>query len=200
MTEKISISGLKSLGWSDSMIRDLLPAPEERPNPHYRKAAPMKLWSRELVTSVMATNDYKVALSRISRRRSAALRVAKTKTELLMANALDMANAVTIRIISEEGLKQNTLSAKKIWYDYKGSWLCVSSVDDATMERWIVNYIRHNLVRYDESLTEFFGKVGKTSAYFVFKRRLLERIAEAYPLHASECYRQVAAMESMIGE
>ena len=45
--QKMSQSDLISCGWTKKMIQDLLPEPEERENPMFRRASPMKLWNVE---------------------------------------------------------------------------------------------------------------------------------------------------------
>lgn len=56
--------------------------------------------------------------------------------------------------------------------------------------RWVVNYIRHNLISYDSTLFDNKGKVGKDEAYPIFKKAVLDRIAATYPKYAAECQRQ----------
>lgn len=60
--------------------------------------------------------------------------------------------------------------------------------------RWVVNYIRHNLISYDSTLFDNKGKVGKDEAYPIFKKAVLDRIAATYPKYAAECKRQAEAI------
>lgn len=48
----------------------------------------------------------------------------------------------------------------------------ITSVDDETLQRWIVNYIRHNLVRYDVGINIMKGRPGKS--------KLFERIKQLF--------------------
>lgn len=54
----------------------------------------------------------------------------------------------------------------------------------------MVNFIRHNLCEYDDSLEELFGLVGKDEVYQRLKSETLTRIAEVYPELKEECKRQ----------
>lgn len=62
-----------------------------------------------------------------------------------------------------------------------------------TLDRWKVNFIRHNLCEYDDSLTALFGLVGKDSLYYRLKAETLSKIAEVYPELKAECMRQMKA-------
>jgi len=66
----------------------------------------------------------------------------------------------------------------------------IADVNEETMQRWIVNYIRHVLTHYDSELYGFKGKTGKYEASLEFKLAILDRIAECYPRYAAECERQ----------
>lgn len=63
--------------------------------------------------------------------------------------------------------------------------------NDNTLNRWCVNYIRHQLTTYDNELYELIGKIGRDDAYEQFKKAVLEKISIAYPKYADECKRQI---------
>lgn len=105
-----------------------------------------------------------------------------------MENILD---SVKIRKIPKEILIKETIRCKRNWKD---EYFEDYEIDDLTLERWVVNYIRHNLVEYDETVNSLKGKVEKDHAYFVFKKGILGKIAEVYPDYAEECKRQMEFM------
>ena len=75
--ERISKSRIKEeFGFTDAMIRDLLPAPELAPNPYKKNGPPMQLWERDDVELAMLTPAYKNASARADKR--AASRHTKT--------------------------------------------------------------------------------------------------------------------------
>ena len=43
---------IEEYGWTKSLISKFLPDPVLKANPHYRKAAPMRLWDEDTVISV----------------------------------------------------------------------------------------------------------------------------------------------------
>ena len=47
--EYICYSSLKSRGWTDKLISNLLPPPKLVRNPHYKSAPEMKLWDKKVV-------------------------------------------------------------------------------------------------------------------------------------------------------
>ena len=61
-SQMITQSTILAMGWTKTMIKNLLPEPTERPNPHYKCAAPMKLWEQEKVLEIMETEDFRKAL------------------------------------------------------------------------------------------------------------------------------------------
>ena len=94
------------------------------------------------------------------------------------------------------------LKAKQEWYQchpcsLNGDWIDepymknAYTANEETINRWIVNYIRHNLVSYDNFLGSIDGKVGSVEAYPEVKIAVLEKIANTYPKYKDECERQI---------
>ena len=71
--EYYSQTTLKEFGFTAKMIDTMLSEPVLKPNPHYKCAAPMKLWLITEVDAVMQTDEFKEAVAkRESRRQGAA--------------------------------------------------------------------------------------------------------------------------------
>lgn len=225
-SQMITQSTILAMGWTKTMIKNLLPEPTERPNPHYKCAAPMKLWEQDKVLEVMETEDFKKALEKASKRKNAAKSAVKTKEKRLKEKMVEIANSFEIRIIPDDELIEKVLKHNEeriennLWqsmlyyerkvdryiydeyesYDdvcqeyedacYEYENFTLRTPNEETLNRWVVNYIRHNLVNYDYTLGENRGKVGKDEAYPVYKKAVLERIATVYPKYAAECKRQ----------
>ena len=85
-SQMITQSTILAMGWTKTMIKNLLPEPTERPNPHYKCAAPMKLWEQDKVLEVMETENFKKALEKASKRKDAAKSAVKTKEKRLKEN------------------------------------------------------------------------------------------------------------------
>lgn len=193
MSEMISQSAIIEMGWTRTMISKLLPEPTLKPNPHYSKAAPMKLWDKETVIAVMETEDFKNELEKANRRKNSAVKAVKTKETKLVEKMKSLAEGVSLRVIPEKVLLSCALSEKEKYYNSR-EIVYMESPDEATINRWVVNYIRHNLVDYDSMLEQLIAKTGKDEAYFVLKSIILEKIAQAYPTYADECHNQIKTL------
>ena len=56
-----------------------------------------------------------------------------------------------------------------------------------------MNYVRHELTSYDDTLLHAYGEVGIDRAVAVIRNRVLGEIASVYPELAAECARQRTA-------
>lgn len=151
--------------------------PELKPNPRYKNAAPMKLWNRQDVLDAMDSDSFKAAMEKTSKRKAAAEKASATKASKTMEEMTAVGNSLKIKIIPDDDLRQRTLRAKQNWALDHGNFEFIpysSDITPETMERWIVNYIRHNLVKYDTALKRLYGKCGRYEAYPEFKRIVLE--------------------------
>lgn len=79
----LSKSKVKELGFTETMIRDLLPEPTEKANPHYQCAAPMKTWPESVVRKAMSTDAFAERKAKADARRAsgtkATIRKAQTR-------------------------------------------------------------------------------------------------------------------------
>lgn len=195
--EMLTQSMLLDAGWTKTMILRLLPDPVLKQNPMYKNAAPMKLWYKATVDSVMLSDEYKKMLKAAEKRKVAAAKAVKTKTQAIVDSQVRIANSLSVIVIPDDELIDKTIDAKNDWYCSHDidSWAGYDT-NEETLNRWIVNYIRHNLIdgeykrQYDYSLVRLRNKVGKSEAYDKFKMIVLDKIAEAYPKYAKECERQ----------
>lgn len=187
---------IEEYGWTKSLINKFLPEPTLKKNPYYRSAAPMKVWNEEIVKKVMKTSDFQEAMEKASKRKNAADKAVATKRNNMFNHTEQFINSIKITVLPENELQRRTLYAKQCWYNlHSYGDYCYEknahSADDETVNRWIVNYIRHNLVAYDHFLTEIKGKVGSIDAYPEVKIAILQKIAIAYPQYKEECDEQI---------
>lgn len=195
MTPKLTQSALIEMGWTKSMIEKLLPEPELKCNPRYKSAAPMKLWTVEVVEAVMETPEYAAAAALAAKRKAAAKKADETKTANAIALAGDLSDKITIKVIPAPDLRSRTLAAKQAWYDSLDRYDYSSdaySADQSTVDRWMVNYIRHNLTEYDRTLYDHIH-IRTCKGWLIYttiKEATLHKIADAYPYLADECMRQ----------
>lgn len=187
--EHYSKSEVLKLGFFEKLISELLPEPILKPNPKFKSAAPMKLWLISDVEDAMKTTQFVEYQEKAKKRREGAKKAVATKAAKLHVEVTNKIEQISVKQISLKELKNNTLSEKASWYEYqnmlRGDYYDERdpySADDSTIRRWEVNYIRHNLTEYDDSLYEMSGKVGCHKEYLRYKEAVLLKIGEAYPL------------------
>lgn len=181
-----------SMGFTKSMIDKLLPAPTLRQNPHYKSSAPMKLWKETDVLAAMDTDAFREAAAKAARRKQAAAKAVNTKRRNAEVLADDLIASIHVQRIGMQALQELAVAARQKWYDFNGKDEIVDPSRE-TVKRWIVNYIRHNLCEYDDSLRELFrpGRLAdKEELYPKVKRETLAKIAQVYPELADECEAQ----------
>lgn len=185
----LSQSALIDMGWTKSLIRDFLPEPILKPNPMYASAPEMKCYREEDVNAAMQSAEFLAAKSKADKRKASAAKAVTTKTEKLVRSYADIASKIEVEVWPYPDLRSETIRSKRLHYmmidkDFYGD------VDQATLDRWIVNFIRHELVSYDYDLFQLKGKTGKDEAYSLYRDVVLRKIAEAYPQFSEECCRQ----------
>lgn len=197
--EKVLItqSTIKSeYGWTQGMIDKLLPEPTLKRNPHYACAAPMKLWPEQVVLEVMESEVYKVAKEKAERRRTGANKAVRTKTDALMSAFEPAFSSIQVTKLHDNEVTERAILSKQAFDDYKafeGGYINERYAEDApdnVKERWIVNYIRHNLTCYDKTLYGLGSQIGCNEVYRRYKNAVLDKIAETYPTFSEECKRQ----------
>lgn len=178
---------IEEYGWTKSLISKFLPDPVLKANPHYRKAAPMRLWDEDTVKQVMTTSEFQDSMEKANKRKKSASKAVETKYSNMNHSVQLFIDSITIKVLSDEELKTKALKAKQEWYQchpcsLNGDWIDepymknAYTADEETINRWIVNYIRHNLVSYDNFLGSIDGKVGSVEAYPEVKIAVLEKL------------------------
>lgn len=192
--EKITKTELLSIGWTKKLIEELLPVPELKVNPRYKNSPKMKLWNKNDVDKAMQTIEFTTYQEKAKKKRQAAQKAVDTKINNLMQEISKKISNINVSIIDFNELVRLTLEAKQNWYnqnsyDYNNTKNAYET-DKQTINRWVVNYIRHNLTDYDENLYNIFGKVGCHDAYIKYRKAVLNKIVESYPEYREECLKQ----------
>lgn len=188
----ITQATILSMGFTKSMIDKLLPAPTLRQNPHYKSSAPMKLWKEADVLAAMDTDAFREAAAKAERRKAAASKGVDTKRKNAEVLAEELIAAIRVQRIELPELEKLALASQQRWYDFRGRGE-IEFPDREDVDRWMVNYIRHELCEYDGSLYTLFrpGKMAdKDKLYPKVKRETLAKIAQVYPELAEECEAQ----------
>lgn len=176
-------------GWTDAAIRRFLGEPDaRRTNPRYRSAAPMRLYRAERVRAVEETAAFASWLF-TSRKRSAAASAASNarRDDLLIAIEAWQPQVV---VQPYEHVRRRAIAAYNAHNEYRES---ASEHDDpAFIERITLNYVRHRLTDYEETLAVLRGRPGAQAAYERGRQRLTETILVHYPMLRAAHERQQA--------
>lgn len=193
----ISQTTILSMGFTKSMIANLLSDPILRDNPRYKSAAPMKLWKEADVLNVMGTEAFQAEAAKAARRKAGASKGVETKRENARVLADELISTIHVQRVDLPELEELALQAQQDWYDLRERGEIINP-DREDVERWMVNYIRHNLCEYDNSLYVLFrpGKMAnKDILYPKVKCETLAKIARVYPELAEECKKQAEYYE-----
>jgi hypothetical protein len=192
----LGIIALRARGWTDGMVKRLMPTPDGfHPNRRYPSRAPMRLWATERVEAIEKTEEFVAEQERAKVRSASSAKAIKTKRERMRQDIAQSlitvarleADEVRRRAINHYNVRQIDRGIKRGDWDWREA---TEESDPAFLERITVNYIRHQLTRYEGYLDEVWGKVGVDEAKRLISQRVFAAIAEAYPHLAEECDRQ----------
>lgn len=179
MNEKITLTKVKQMGFSDKLISLLLPEPELVDNPYYKSAAPMKLWNKENVEEAMKRDEYINYQEKRKKRQAAAEERRKQKKDLYDAVQQSL-ERIVVEVIPFDKLKQRVL-----WFNFR------NKTNENTIRRWMVNYVKYKMTHYNDELLEIAEKTKNYDAYILLQTTILSKIAEAYPELKGECMQQI---------
>jgi hypothetical protein len=186
MPKMVSIAGLKSRGWTPAMVAALLGEPDTLGrNPHYAKAAPMRLYALARIEAAEGSPEFAAAKAKAAGRIAGAQKATATKRTALLRQVRAM--QVVIKVLPDNVVLRRAIGAFNAMNED-----CVSKdASEEFLQRITVNYIRHRLTTYDQTLEEIAGRVGIDDAVQAIRCRIYEAIAERYPTLARECNRQM---------
>lgn len=203
--ELITQTELLKRGWTKGMITKLLPDPLLKNNP-YNRSSQIKLWELETIEQIETQPSFMDAKKAADKRKCSAKKAKETRFNNLMAIVQAAIDSTKIKMLDDETLRRKAIYHAKERYLRKSGndYFDSNNLQEATICRWVVNYIRHQLVKcnyyatYDNILYDFRGKLGKDELYLYYKSALLDKIAAAYPKYAEECGLQKEKTESSI--
>lgn len=177
------------------MIARLLGEPDqERVNPRYRSAAPMKRYLQSRVLEAEQSEQFRDWQSRTASSRakiSAASQAAVTaRRERLLAYVAAL--EIKIAVYPLPVLQAKAFAHYNALWTSRGNFekRATGDIQDAFAHRIMVNFLRHECSHYDAHLAETFGKTGREEAIELIRGKVLDTIADAYPDLAFEAYRQ----------
>ena len=171
--------------WTDRLIKKYMPVPDEiRNNPHYGQASKMKLYKISRVESIEKNEQFLIDFQKTILRRKSSLKMVETKKDNLLIEISEL--PISVEFIPRYELIPLVIDAYNDRNYYK-DYLTLRDLDQSTLERLTVNYIRHQLTSYDQCLGLIFSKVGKKEGYRLLIERIYNCISESYPELTREC-------------
>ncbi len=195
----VTAATIKNRGWTESMIKLFLPEPDLFvTNPVYRSGPKMRLYLLSRVEEIEKTDAFLAAAANSEKRKKSARKAVDTKLKKLKQYIDNMDIKVPVidlkklfrKACQHHNHQKNQMqySFPSIYADFIPANLKYS--DENFLFRISVNYLRHQLTRYENELKKIVGKTGASEGYIEIKRKVLDAIAQAYPDLAEECQRQ----------
>lgn len=191
-----NLTQMKERGWTTSIVKKMVDIqPTEFKGMYSRQ--PQKCYPKEYVENLEKTDQFVELRKKAVSRQETMKAVAESKREANIAKFSARVDAVKVPELSADELKARTIKSKRKWYSYQADMRgeCDEGIDvdhlpNEVLYRWEVNYIRHELTRYETLLDQIYGIVGAHDSYLVIKNRILDKIASVYPWLKDECERQ----------
>ena len=200
--ELFTVAELKSRGWTDSLISDMLVYPDvERRNPygHSLGTAGTHMYLVDRVIITESSSEWLAHYETCPSPTPPAKNTVSTKQSKFLAfvDALDIQiPCVPLSRVTDMACRvyNQRISVSTQPRDYYRRQATEES-HPAFLERITVNYLRHEMTCYDSQLERMFSKGDLHEAYPVLRRKILTKIAETYPELAHECRRQTERTE-----
>ena len=194
--EFLNKSKLKERGWTESMLKKILEQPDrEIPNPIYKSASPVMLYSMARIKKAELSEDFQIYKTKAEKRSRTMKEISTSKKEKLLSQ-IDLME-FKIRVISMDALLNNAIRNYNDFHESKSmefgkyDFIPVAKNSERKfLERIMVNYVRHKLTRYDSHLEILARKIGVHEAVLKIKCRILDEISKSYPELESECNNQ----------
>ncbi len=179
---------LKERGWNDRLIEQLLGDPDKtRINMHCKSGPEVCFYAKERVHAAESRTEFVEAQPGRLVRSERSLRAAETQRNQMGEYVEGI--EVSVPQMDEATLTAQAIAHYNVRHDGVGDRAFESS-DPEFLNRIRVNYLRHQCTGYDQHLDETKGKVGRSEACVEIKEKILDAIADAYPMLTKECSRQ----------
>ena len=189
--ETLCKSQLKERGWTDSIIKEANLPFEEKTNPYYKCAAPMRLYKLEDVEAFEATKVFETLLEKAKSRKKSGEKAVETKLKKTMAMAekkvmsLKPPRRIEIMDLRKRAFRNyNYIHSEEIdrEFPFKQFLDPKEQYDDDFEKRVMTNYVRHCMMEdYDKTLHDLKGLVGKELFYDTYKDAIMDAIYTVYP-------------------
>ena len=175
--------------WTERLIKKYMPVPDEiRNNPHYGRASEMKLYKISRVESIEKNEHFLIDFQKTILRRKSSAKMVETKKDNLLIQISEF--PISVEIIPRYELVPLVIDDYNNRNYYK-DYLTLRDLDQSTLERLTVNYIRHQLTEYEYHLYTIGDQVGKKEGARLLKEITNNCISESYPDLIRDCALQL---------
>lgn len=186
---------IQELGFTARLMGKYLPDADKIVRNPYNSHALIRFWLKTKIDALIAEPPLRDELATVMKHRAARQAGAKKAVETKVRKTTDRVSLLckSLKLRYKRPLDKvrwAALQKKEEQYWDSESFASAYGADPATIDRWTVNYIRHNMVDYDYCLEKLKGEVGKDEAYRILKNYVLDLIKSTYPELAEECERQ----------
>lgn len=157
--ERISLTTVKhDYGFTDKLIKEFLPKPMFAVNPHYRSAAPMKLWFKDEVETARQQSQVQQALTVLQERRDKRAATQARKQQEAFNQFATMISEQTKNIhitttLTYEQITQQVNDLQQETYQLQGDWdHSVQWESTSQQQQRIITYIRYHYTTYNQQL------------------------------------------------
>jgi len=182
---------LKQLGFTDLIIQKLNIEPDDSFKNYYGYITYCYL--KEKINAIVESETFKTL---VAQKRHVSKESVQKAIETKKQKLLDLINSIQITVKKVPNVLREAIDSYNNFheslidedgeplkgYDNRASY----DDDEEFLDRITLNYIRHNLTEYDESLSLLIGKVGKEEAYRLLNKRVTEAIKQVYPEYFGE--------------
>lgn len=181
---------MKVRGWTDAAIKKFAAEhDDERANPYHKSGPPMKLYLRARVKRIELRKTWIAWQAGSTVRKQSSAEAVHTKKEKLQ----EYVDSIVVEVpqMTEEELTARAIRHyNDMWSGTEKDRASEKSSQDF-LDRISVNYLRHELTKYEQHLGEIAGKTGAVDCRTSIRRKVYDAIMDAYPDLGFECYGQM---------
>lgn len=181
---------MKGRGWTDAAIKKFAAEhDDERVNPHRKSGPPMKLYLMARVKRIELRKTWIAWQAGSTVRKQSSAEAVHTKKEKLQ----EYVDSIVIEVpqMTEEELTSRAIMHYNDMRSGTEKDRAYASSSRDFLDRISVNYLRHELTKYEQHLGEIASKTGAVDCRTSIRRKVYDAIKDAYPDLGFECFQQM---------
>lgn len=184
---------LRARGWTIGLIKKYLPNPCKKQTFRWGERF---FYSEKRVLHIESQEYFARAQKKAAQKSlSASERIAVRRAQRL--NFLENEMPVRVTVLPLDEVVRDAIDSYNVFHAYKSQFRdydflpASQSSSKSFLDRITVNYIRHNLTKYEAMLFNNCGKLARAETEPIIRRRVFRAVADAYPDLRNECFEQM---------